>query len=78
MLASILCMLGVIFIGLDWRGLGFVRTATFVWFGAGLLLSVAAAIGARRVRRALLSLVSGVAIGLLFLAVTWFLARTGG
>jgi hypothetical protein len=78
LLATTLCMLGVIFAGLDWRGMGFVRPATFVWLVMGFLLSAVAAIASRRARSAVTSFASGITIGLLFLGVTWVLARTGG
>jgi alpha-beta hydrolase superfamily lysophospholipase len=78
LLATTLCMLGVIFAGLDWRGMGVVRPAAFIWLGAGFLLSVVAAIVSRRALPGMTALASGVAMGVMFLGVTWFLARTGG
>jgi hypothetical protein len=78
LLATTFCMLGVIFAGLDWRGLDMVRSTTFVWLGVGIILAATAAIGARRVLPGVVSFSSGVAIGFVFLCATWLLARTGG
>jgi len=49
-LATILCMLGIIFVGLDRRGLGFIRPTTLTWLGTGILLSALAAVVSHRVR----------------------------
>ena len=78
LVAMALGMLGVIFLGLDRRGLGFIRHTTFVWLGAGVLLSALAAAISHRARSGVTPLVSGGVLGLLFLGTTWLLARTGG
>ena len=77
-LATTFCMIGVIFAGLDRRGLGLIRPTTLVWLGTGVLLSALAALVSRRARLGLKSLVSGSLIGFLYLGVTWLLERTGG
>ena len=68
-LATILCMLGVIFVGADELRMGFVRPLTFTWLAAGSALSALAAVVSRRIRLGAVPLMSGLAIGLLYLAV---------
>ena len=77
-LASILCMLGIIFVGLDRRGLGFIRPATLIWLGAAVSLSALAAVVSHRVRSGVTPIMAGGVMGLLYLGTTWLLARTGG
>ena len=77
-LATVLCMLGTIFVGLDRRGLGFIRPTTLTWLGAGMLLSALAAVVSHRVRSGVTPIFVGCALGLLYLGTTWLLARTGG
>jgi multisubunit Na+/H+ antiporter MnhG subunit len=77
-LATIFCMLGVIFLGLDRRGLGFIRPTTLAWLGTCVLLSILAAVGSNRAQSGVTPLVSGGVIGLLYLGITWLLTRTGG
>lgn len=77
-LASIFCMLGVTFLGLDRRSLGFIQPTTIIWLGAGVLLAAVVAIVSGRARSGLAPLVSGGIMGLLFLGSTWLLAKTGG
>jgi hypothetical protein len=76
--ATIFCMLGIIFVGLDRRGLGFIRPITLTWLGAGILLSAFAAVVSHRVRSGVTPVLAGGAMGLLYLGTTWLLARTGG
>jgi protein-S-isoprenylcysteine O-methyltransferase Ste14 len=77
-LATIFCILGTIFIGLDMIGIGSVRPATFTWIGVGAALSAFAALASRRARSGAVPLLIGVSIGLLYLGVTWILAKAGG
>jgi hypothetical protein len=77
-LATIFCMLGTIFIGLDMIGVGFVRPTTFTWICVGAALCAFAALASRRVRLGAVPLLVGVAIGILYLGVTWFLVKAGG
>jgi protein-S-isoprenylcysteine O-methyltransferase Ste14 len=77
-LATIFCILGTIFIGLDMIGIGSVRPTTFTWLGVGVALSAFAALVSRRARLGAVPLLVGVSIGLLYLGVTWLLAKARG
>jgi hypothetical protein len=77
-LGMVFCMLGVIFVGLDRRGMGSVRPVTITWLGLGVTLSLLAALSSRRIYQGITPVLTGSAVGLLFLATTWLLARTGG
>ena len=77
-LSTIFGMLGIIFVGLDRRGLGFIRPSTLTWLGAGILLAALAAVVSHRVRSGVAPILAGSAMGLLYLGTTWLLARTGG
>jgi hypothetical protein len=77
-LATIFCLLGTIFIGLDRIGIGSVRPTTFTWIGVGAALSAFAALASRRARLGAVPLLVGVAIGLLYLGVASLLAKAGG
>jgi multisubunit Na+/H+ antiporter MnhG subunit len=71
-LAMIFCMLGVIFVVLDSQGLGVIRPTTLIWLGAGVLLSALAAVVSHRARAGVTPLVTGCALGFLYLGTTWF------
>jgi hypothetical protein len=71
-------MLGAIFVGLDRLGLGFIRPTTFAWLGCGIVLSALAALVSHRLRVGVIPIVTGAAMGLLYLGTAWLLARTGG
>jgi hypothetical protein len=77
-LATIFCMLGTIFIGLDRIGIGSVRPSTFTWIGVGAALSAFTTLTSHRVRLGAVPILAGAAIGLLYLCVTWFFAKAGG
>jgi len=77
-LATIFCILGTIFIGLDMIGIGSVRPPIFTWIGVGVALSAFAALASRRARLGAVPLLTGVSIGLLYLGVTWIFAKAGG
>jgi hypothetical protein len=78
LLACVFAMLGVIFIGIDWLGGRNFRPSTFVWPVVGILLCVLVAAVSRSSRSAMFPFATGGALGLLYLGVTWLLARTGG
>jgi hypothetical protein len=77
-LATIFCMLGTIFIGLDRIGNGSVRPTTFTWIGVGAALSVFSALASRRARLGAVPIFVGIAIGLLYLGVARLLAKASG
>jgi hypothetical protein len=77
-LATIFSILGTIFIGLDRIGTGLVRSTTLTWIDAAAALSAFAALASRRARSGAMPLLVGIAIGPLFLAVTWLLAKAHG
>ena len=64
-------MLGVVFIGLDFiRAIG-TSLITLGVLGTGALCSVAMLSLARSIRAALVPIISGAVVGLLFLALIW-------
>ena len=77
-LATVFGMLGTIFIGLDRLGAGRVSPSTLVWIGMSVILSGVAVVASRRLRSGAAPFATGVVLGLLYLGVGWFLARTGG
>jgi hypothetical protein len=74
-LATVFCMFGVVFAGLDRLNIGFVKTSTLWWIFVGLGLSLLAGILSRRINSGTAPFLAGAALGLLYLAVTWLIAR---
>jgi len=75
-LANVLCMLGVIFAGLDQLHLGRVRPLSLLWSGAALCLSGLTWALVRRLRAALAPLAAGAGVGIFFLVIVWVLSRS--
>jgi hypothetical protein len=76
-LATVFCMLGVIFAGMDALSMGRVRPSTLSWDAAAVVLSAIAGALARRSQSAIGPLLAGSAMGLLYLGASWLLAKGG-
>lgn len=78
LLAMVLTMLGVIFVGIDVLDTGHIRSSTLSWSSAAIVLSTIAGIVARNVQSGVKPLLAGLAVGLLYLGAVWLLAKAGG
>ena len=70
-------MFGAAFSGIDVLGKGYVRSSTLAWAGAGIVLSFIAATLGRRVRAGAVPVLTGAALGALYLGVSWLMAKAG-
>src|SRR5882757_6254138 len=75
LLAMVFCLLGVIFAGIDALGTGHIRSSTPSWSSAAIVLSTIAGILARNVRSGVRPLLTGLAVGLLYLGAVWLWQR---
>lgn len=69
------CMIDVIFVGLDELRVGFVRPLLLAFLGVGATLAALAALVSGRVRMGVLPFLNGVAVGSIYLAAVWLMAR---
>jgi hypothetical protein len=77
LLSTVFTMFGVAFAGTDTLTMGRVRLITLSWAAVGLVLAVIAAALAGRARSGIGPLLTGAAIGFIYFAAQWVMARGG-